>query len=89
MKTFIRLNATIAAVYFLVGKAALSLAFLHPSVTAVWPPTGIAVTVCILFDYRVWPGVLVSAFVVNQTPAGTVVTSAAIAAGNTMEALLC
>ena len=88
MQTVILLNATVAAVYLLVGKAALSLAFLHPNVTAVWPPTGIAVAACILFDYRVWPGVLVSAFLVNQTTAGNMVTSAAIAVGNTIEALL-
>jgi signal transduction histidine kinase len=88
VRTFILLNVAIAAVYFLVGKAALSLASLHPSVTAVWPPTGIAVAACVLFDSRVWPGVLVSAFIVNQTTAGTVVTSAAIAVGNTIEALL-
>src|SRR5437870_2965215 len=86
-KSFI-LNAIIAAVYFFAGKAGLSLAFFHPNATAVWPPTGIAVAACLLFDYRVWPGVLVGAFVVNQITAGTAVTSAAIAAGNTMEALL-
>jgi signal transduction histidine kinase len=87
MKTFI-LNAIIAAAYFLAGKAALALAFLHPSVTAVWPPTGIAVAACLLFDYRVWPGVLVGAFLVNQTTAGTALTSGIIAVGNTLEALL-
>ena len=87
IKSFI-LNAIIAAVYFLAGKAGLSLAFFHPNATAVWPPTGIAVAACLVFDYRVWPGVLVGAFVVNQTTAGTAVTSAAIAAGNTLEALL-
>jgi hypothetical protein len=88
MKTFILLNVIIAAVYAFVGKAALSLAFLHPSVTAVWPSTGIAVAACLLFNYRVWPGVLVSAFMVNQAITGTTMTSAAIAAGNTMESLL-
>ena len=88
MKTFILLNVIIAAVYAFVGKAALSLAFLHPSVTAVWPSTGLAVAACLLFNYRVWPGVLVSAFMVNQAITGTTMTSAAIAAGNTMESLL-
>lgn len=80
--------ALTAAVYFLVGKAALSLAFLHPSITVVWPSTGIAIAACLLYEYRVWPGVLVGAFMVNQTTMGTMPTSAVIAAGNTLEALL-
>lgn len=82
------LNALTAAVYFFVGKAALSLAFLHPSITVVWPSTGIAIAACLLYGCRAWPGVLVGAFVVNQTTMGTALTSAAIAAGNTLEALL-
>lgn len=82
------LNSLTAVVYFLVGKAALSLAFLHPSITVVWPSTGIAIAACLLYGYRAWPGVLVGAFMVNQTALGTVLTSAAIAAGNTLEALL-
>ena len=81
-------NALTAAVYFFVGKAALSLAFLHPSITVVWPSTGVAIAACLLGAYRVWPGVLVGAFLVNQTTMGTVLTSATIAAGNTLEALL-
>jgi len=88
MRRLILHNAALIAVYVLVGKASLLLAFLHPSVTAVWPSTGIAVAACLLFGYGVWPGVLVGAFVVNQTTAGSPMTSAAIAAGNTLEALL-
>jgi integral membrane sensor domain MASE1 len=88
MQTCIVRNALTAAVYLLVGKAALSLALLHPSVTPVWPSTGIAMAACLLSTSRVWPAVLVSAFVVNQTTMGSVLTSAAIAVGNTLEALL-
>jgi hypothetical protein len=53
MKTFILLHVIIAAVYAFIGKTALSLTFLHPSVTAVWPSTVTAVAACILFNYRV------------------------------------
>lgn len=82
------LNALTAAVYFLVGKAALSLAFLHPSITVVWPSTGIAIAACLLYQYRVWPGVLAGAFAVNQTMVETSLAAVAIAAGNSAEALL-
>ena len=36
---------------------------------------------------KVWPGVLVGAFVVNVTTAGSAVSSVGIAVGNTAEAL--
>ena len=42
----------------------------------------------LLFGYRLWPAVLVGAFVVNLTTAGTITTSAVIAIGNTMEAVV-
>ena len=32
----------LAVIYFVAGKLGLSMAFVHPSSTAVWPPTGIA-----------------------------------------------
>src|SRR5437879_11290820 len=40
--TNLALVAITAAVYFLTGKIGLRLAFVHPSATLVWPPTGIA-----------------------------------------------
>jgi PAS domain S-box-containing protein len=82
------LVATLTAVYFLAGKLGLQLAFVHGSATAVWPPTGIALAALLLFGYRVWPGVLLGAFLVNLTTEGSVATSIAIAAGNTLEGLL-
>jgi PAS domain S-box-containing protein len=78
----------VAAVYLIVGKLGLRLASIHPSVTAVWPPTGLALAAGLVPGYRIWPGVLLGAFLVNTTTAGTVATSLGIACGNTLEALL-
>src|SRR5438105_12404182 len=78
----------LTGVYFVAGKLGLSLAFVHASATAVWPPTGIALAALLLFGPRVWPGVLIGAFLVNLTTAGSAVSSAGIAIGNTLEALL-
>ena len=36
------------------------------SVTAVWPPTGIALAAVILWGYRIWPGVALGAFLANS-----------------------
>jgi PAS domain S-box-containing protein len=73
--------------YFLAGKCGLRFASLQSNVSAVWPPTGISLAGCLLFGYGVWPAILLGAFAVNMTTAGTVATSLGIAAGNTLEAL--
>ncbi len=78
----------IAGVYVVAGKFGLSLAFVNASATAVWPPTGIALAATLLLGYRVWPAILLGAFLVNATTAGSVWTSLAIASGNTLEGLL-
>jgi diguanylate cyclase (GGDEF)-like protein len=79
--------AGLAVVYFVAGKLGLQLAYVHASATAVWPCTGIAVAALLVFGYRVWPGILLGAFLVNLTTAGSVGTSIGIAIGNTLEGL--
>lgn len=78
----------LAVAYFFAGKLGLSMAFVHPSSTAVWPPTGIALAAFLLLGTEVWPGVFIGAFLVNVTTVGTILTSLSIAAGNTFEALI-
>ena len=74
--------------YVVAGKLGLRLAFVHVSATAVWPPTAIALAALVLRGLGLWPGVLLGAFLVNVTTAGTVATSLGIAAGNTLEAVV-
>lgn len=78
----------LALVYFVTGKLGLTMAFVHPSATVVWPPTGIALAALLILGYEVWPGILLGAFLVNLTTAGSVATSMGIATGNTLEALM-
>jgi PAS domain S-box-containing protein len=80
--------AALTLVYFIAGKVGLSLAFVHASATAVWPPTGIALAALLLYGYHLWPAIFIGAFLVNVTTAGSVSSSLGIAAGNTFEALL-
>ena len=77
----------LAASYYLAGRFGLSLAVIHPSASAVWPPSGVALAALLLWGYRLWPGVFVGAFAVNFATADAVVMSLSIAAGNTLEAL--
>jgi len=79
------LIAGLAALYFGAAKLGLALAVVHPSASAVWPPTGIAIVAFLLFGNRVWPGIAVGAFLANLTTAGSIATSFGIAAGNTLE----
>jgi signal transduction histidine kinase/integral membrane sensor domain MASE1 len=74
--------------YYAAGKLGLSLARNHPSASVVWPPTGIAIAAMLSFRWRVWPVIFAGAFLVNITTAGNVATSLAIAAGNTLEAVV-
>lgn len=80
-------TAALAVVYFVVGKLSLQLAFLNPSASPVWPPTGIAIAALLVLGYRAWPAIFVAAFLVNFTTAGNVATTLGVAAGNSLEAL--
>jgi integral membrane sensor domain MASE1 len=80
--------ALLTIVYVAAGKVGLGLAFVHASASAVWPPTGIALAAFLVLGNRVWPAILLGAFLVNLSTAGTVATSAAIATGNTLEGLV-
>jgi PAS domain S-box-containing protein len=86
------LVAVVAVTYILGGKLGLKLAFVNEYTTAVWPPTGIALAGLLLWGYRMWPGVLIGAFLVNVTTGDLSVNrtlgSVVIASGNTLEALL-
>ncbi|HUS11024.1 MAG TPA: PAS domain S-box protein [Pyrinomonadaceae bacterium] len=79
---------SLTAAYIGAAKVGLLLAFLNPSATPVWPPTGIAFAAFLLLGYRVWPAILIGALFANLTTAGSAITSIAIAAGNTAEGLI-
>jgi PAS domain S-box-containing protein len=82
------LLVVLTLIYFLMGKLGLALAFVHANASAVWPPTGIALAALLLFGLRVWPAILIGAFLVNVTTAVSVSTALGIAGGNTLEALI-
>src|SRR2546430_7292068 len=79
----------VAAIYFAAAKFGLSLAFLNASVSPVWPPTGIAIAALLILGYRMWPGILLGAFLANFLTPVSVPIAAVIALGNTLEAVAC
>src|SRR5256712_2114166 len=80
--------ALLAAVYLAVARWGLRLAFVNPSATPIWPPTGIALAALLVLGYRVWPGILLGAFLANLLTAGSVASSIGIAVGNTLEGVV-
>jgi len=82
------LVAGLAVLYVVAGKVGLHLAVVHPSASAVWPPSGIALAGLLILGSRVWPVIFLGAFLVNVTTEGSLATSAGIAAGNTLEAVI-
>ncbi|MCI4336438.1 MAG: MASE1 domain-containing protein [Thermoplasmata archaeon] len=74
--------------YVLAGKLGLFLAVGNSSVSAVWPPTGIAIAALLLGGAELWPAVFAGAFLVNLTTTGDVGSSLGIAGGNTLEAVV-
>jgi len=80
------LGATVA--YYAAASLGLQMAMVAKQVSVIWPATGVALTLLVVRGQRLWPAVLCGAFAanfLNDTPA---LTSAGIAVGNTLEALL-
>jgi PAS domain S-box-containing protein len=81
-------GAGIAAAYFGAAKLGLALAFENSSITAVWPPTGIALAGLVLWGFRFWPAVALGAFLANSWTGLPLVSTLGITVGNTLEALV-
>ena len=81
---YILLIVLVAAAYIVFAKIGFSLAFKTKQVTAVWPPTGIALAALLLLGYRIWPGIWLGAFVSNAISQEPILTAAGVAIGNTL-----
>ncbi|HVB87532.1 MAG TPA: MASE1 domain-containing protein [Candidatus Dormibacteraeota bacterium] len=89
----------VCAAYFICGRIGLALAIINPIASPVWPPTGVALAVFLIWGYQTWPGVFAGAFFVNLVQFSlsyhlhplsvrAIMESLAIATGNTSEGLL-
>jgi PAS domain S-box-containing protein len=77
----------LAVAYFVAARFGLSLASVHTNVSPVWLPSGIALAAVLLLGYRIWPGILLGAFLANFLTPAPIAASGLIAIGNTVEAL--
>src|SRR5256886_3401512 len=76
----------LAAAYFVVAKIGLRYATIGPSISPVWPPTGLAVAALVLLGPGFWPACRRGALLGNATPSGPLLAGAGIAGGNAAEA---
>jgi signal transduction histidine kinase len=80
--------AIVGISYAASAKAGFYLAFANQQVTAVWPPTGIALAALLLGGRRMWPAIFLGAFSVNALSNEPVLTAIGIAVGNTAGPML-
>ena len=80
--------AVVTALYVGAAKVGLGLSVAHGVITPVWAPSGIALAALIVLGPRVWPAVALGAFIANATSDVSVWVAAAIAVGNTLEAVV-
>jgi diguanylate cyclase (GGDEF)-like protein len=78
----------LAVAYYVAARLSLRLALVRGQVTPIWPPTGIAVAGLLVLGRRMWPGIAVSAFLVNAPIGPTLLAAVGIAAGNTVAPLI-
>ena len=80
---------SIAVAYVLLGRAGLAFAStVHPTVTTLFPPAGIALGALLVLGYRVWPIVLLGAVLLYSSVLGVVPAVPILAAANTAEGIL-
>src|SRR5215471_5862796 len=71
--------ALLATIYYGAAKLGLTMAIVAEQVTAVWPPTGIALAALFIFGYRVWPAITLGAFLANATANEPLAAAAGVA----------
>src|SRR6266851_8602890 len=79
---------TLFALYFGTARLGLSLDAVNRFATLVWLPSGIAVAALFLFGYRLWPAIIMGAFLVNFFNGAPLFVAVGIGIGNTLEALV-
>ena len=78
----------LAGLYVGAARIGLAIDAVAGFATLVWPPSGIALAALLLRGHRLWPGVLIGAFVANTLTGAPVLVALGIATGNTLEAVL-
>jgi diguanylate cyclase (GGDEF)-like protein/PAS domain S-box-containing protein len=82
------LLALVGVAYFAVAKLGLSFSDGNAIVSAVWPPSGLALAATIVFGPRVAPAIFLAAVLSNATGDSSLPTAIGIATGNALAAVV-
>jgi PAS domain S-box-containing protein len=85
---YVLLLVLVGSAYFAAARFGLALAFATRQVSAIWPPTGIALTALLVLGYRIWPGIYLGALLVNAMANEPLSVAVIIATGNTVTGVL-
>ncbi len=88
----------LAMLYIVTGKLGLLLSVPPGFATVIWPPSGLALGICLVHGRRLWPGIWLGSFLLNAYVAGALdpaaglgwpklAVAAAIASGSTLQSL--
>jgi PAS domain S-box-containing protein len=77
----------IAMAYFGLAVSGLLIPWINPTATPLWPPTGLALALVLLRGYRIWPAILVGAFLSTAVDGGGLSEATCIALGTPIAAL--
>lgn len=77
-----------SVVYVVLTKAGLLLALDSGHATVVWPGSGLALSLLLIFGNNMWPAIAIGAFTINFIIGGSVGAALSMGAGNTLEALV-
>ena len=89
---WIALVTGVGLAYYAAARLGLLLQLPGTNSSPVWPPSGIGLSALMVFGFRVWPGILVAAFLANlhtlpNTSAG-ILAASGIGLGNTLEQVI-
>jgi len=87
VRRLILIGLIVSAAYVLAAKLGFRVAFVAEQVTTVWPPTGLAEAALILWGRSLWPAIWLGAFAANADASAPLWVAAALATGNTLEAV--
>jgi integral membrane sensor domain MASE1 len=81
------IGIAVAVAYVLAARLGFRFAFVAEQVTTVWAPTGIGLAALVLWGPALAPAIWIGAFAANAGSSAPLWTAAAVATGNTLEAI--
>jgi PAS domain S-box-containing protein len=84
--TFALELAVVAAAYFGLAVSAQLVPWINPTLTPLWPPTGLALALILLRGYRIWPAIAAGAFFATAIASSSLLLSSFVGLGTPLAA---